>query len=66
MEDQLQIISVGREGLEVKFVLFYTATQFEQYIKPLLTYTNEGMKMCSESICNNITYSLVLNKEVHV
>ena len=48
MDDQLKIVGIGREGVEVKFVLFYTATQFEHYIKPLLTRTNEGLKMCGE------------------
>jgi len=66
MDDQLKIVGIGREGVEVKFVLFYTATQFEHYIKPLLTRTNEGLKMCGECYCKDITYSLALNKEVYV
>jgi hypothetical protein len=60
-KDQLDIVCIGREGDDIKYILFYTAEQYEQFIKPIIMHGSLQV-----GLCDNIEYGFVLNQEIFV
>lgn len=63
MENQetLKVASIGKDGDDILFILFYTITDFEQHVKPAIEYCmRTGFENTDAQLTDSIEYRYIL------